>query len=185
MNIYQKMNEVKIALQAKSLKKSGKNTFAKYDYYELADFLPTLVSLCDGVKIHCAISFTADTATLIITNVEKPDEQIIITSPMGSADLKGCHVVQNIGAVETYQRRYLYCAAFDIVEHDALDATTGKQEPKQPATQAPKSEKVMCECGKPISFGKVDPKKWIEKSKTTYGAVLCKGCIDKKKAMAE
>ena len=44
---------------------------------------------------------------------------------MGSAQLKGCHIVQNIGAVETYQRRYLYVSALAIVEHDALDAVTG------------------------------------------------------------
>jgi len=50
---------------------------------------------------------------------------VVFTSPMGSANLKGCHMVQNIGAVETYQRRYLYTVAMAIVEHDALDATTG------------------------------------------------------------
>jgi len=44
---------------------------------------------------------------------------------MGSAALKGCHEVQNIGAVETYQRRYLWVTAMEIVEHDVLDATTG------------------------------------------------------------
>ena len=53
-----------------------------------------------------------------------------ITSPMGSAALKGCHEVQNIGAVETYQRRYLWVTAMEIVEHDALDASTGKDAPK-------------------------------------------------------
>ena len=42
--------------------------------------------------------------------------------------MKGCHVVQNIGAVETYQRRYLWCAALEIVEHDALDATVKTKE---------------------------------------------------------
>jgi hypothetical protein len=50
---------------------------------------------------------------------------------MGSASLKGCHEVQNIGAVETYQRRYLYTTAMSIVESDALDATTAKEEPKK------------------------------------------------------
>jgi hypothetical protein len=44
---------------------------------------------------------------------------------MSSAELKGCHPVQNLGAVQTYLRRYLYTAAFELVEHDALDATTG------------------------------------------------------------
>ena len=47
---------------------------------------------------------------------------------MGEADLKGCHSVQNLGAVQTYTRRYLYITAFEIVEHDALDATTGIDE---------------------------------------------------------
>ena len=42
----------------------------------------------------------------------------------------GCHEVQNIGAVQTYQRRYLYTTALAIVESDALDATTAKEEPK-------------------------------------------------------
>jgi hypothetical protein len=44
---------------------------------------------------------------------------------MGSAALKGCHEVQNIGAVETYQRRYLWVTALEIVEHDALDSSEG------------------------------------------------------------
>jgi hypothetical protein len=55
--------------------------------------------------------------------------QVIIHSPMGSANLKGCHEIQNIGACETYSTRYLWTAALCIVEHDALDATTGKSEP--------------------------------------------------------
>jgi hypothetical protein len=50
---------------------------------------------------------------------------------MGSAALKGCHEIQNIGACETYCRRYLWVAALEIVEHDALDATTGKDELKK------------------------------------------------------
>jgi hypothetical protein len=64
---------------------------------------------------------------LQIVNTDKPEEKIIITSPMSSAALKGCHEVQNLGAVQTYLRRYLWVAALEIVEHDALDATTGKK----------------------------------------------------------
>ena len=62
-----------------------------------------------------------------IVNVDKPEEVIIITSPMSEAALKGCHPVQNLGAVETYIRRYLWVAALEVVEHDSLDATTGKK----------------------------------------------------------
>ena len=37
--------------------------------------------------------------------------------------LKGCHPIQNLGAVQTYIRRYLWVTAMEIVEHDALDSS--------------------------------------------------------------
>lgn len=65
---------------------------------------------------------------MTIVNVEEPEEKLEFKSPMKSANLKGCHDIQNLGAVETYQRRYLYMNALEIVEHDPLDATTGKDD---------------------------------------------------------
>jgi hypothetical protein len=52
------------------------------------------------------------------------------TCPMAEAHLKGCHPVQNLGASITYITRYLLVMALAICEHDALDATTGSEEPK-------------------------------------------------------
>jgi hypothetical protein len=57
---------------------------------------------------------------------------------MAEANLKGTHPIQNLGAVETYQRRYLWMTAMEIVEHDVLDANTGYDEPVKPVKQAPK-----------------------------------------------
>ena len=37
--------------------------------------------------------------------------------------MKGNQPIQNLGAVETYTRRYLWVAALEIVEHDALDSS--------------------------------------------------------------
>ena len=45
MNIYEKLQKARVDLQSKGIKKSGKNTFAKYDYYELADFMPAVNSI--------------------------------------------------------------------------------------------------------------------------------------------
>jgi hypothetical protein len=70
---------------------------------------------------------------MTIVDLDNPEDRIVLTSPMGSAALKGCHEVQNIGAVETYQRRYLWVAALEIVEHDELDATNGRIEPEKKA----------------------------------------------------
>ena len=124
MKVYSKLSRARVALQGRSLNKSGNNKFAGYKYFELADFLPTVQAIFNDVGLCDVISFTEDVATMTIYDVED-GSSVVFTSPMGSANLKGCHMVQNIGAVETYQRRYLYTVAMAIVEHDALDATTG------------------------------------------------------------
>jgi hypothetical protein len=82
----------------------------------------------NDVGLCAVISFSETTASMHIVDVED-SSMVIIHSPMGSANLKGCHEIQNIGACETYSTRYLWTAALCIVEHDALDATTGKSEP--------------------------------------------------------
>jgi hypothetical protein len=55
-----------------------------------------------------------------------------IRSPMSTAALKGCHPVQNLGAVQTYLRRYLWSAAIELVEADKLDATVAEDKETLP-----------------------------------------------------
>ena len=124
MKVYKKLSDARIKLQRTELTKSGHNKFAGYKYFELGDFLPAVQSIFNEVGLIDAISFTEDLATMVVYDVED-GSSVTFTSPMGTANLKGCHEVQNIGAVETYQRRYLYVTALSIVEHDALDAVTG------------------------------------------------------------
>lgn len=129
-NIYSKMQKARCEFQEKPLKKSGHNKFAGYHYFELGDFLPTINALLEKHNLCSNISFDNDMATLTIVNAENTDEKLVFTSPMSNANLKGCHDVQNLGAVQTYLRRYLWVNAFEIVESDGLDAVTGKDEPK-------------------------------------------------------
>lgn len=134
MSVYIKLNLVRIELQSSQLTKSGHNKFAGYKYFELGDFMPTVNTLFNKHKLCGVVSFVSDLATLTITDAED-GSQVVITSPMGSANLKGCHEVQNIGAVETYQRRYLWVAALEIVEHDILDNGSIPIEPPKKVEQ--------------------------------------------------
>ena len=127
MNVYQKLNEARERFHQSKLNKSGQNKFAGYKYFELSDFVVPALQIFKEVGLTSVISFGKETADMRIVNNDKPDEVILIESPMSSAALKGCHEVQNLGAVQTYLRRYLWVAALEIVEHDALDATTGKK----------------------------------------------------------
>lgn len=126
MEVYRKLGVARQQLRSRVLKKSGLNKFAGYQYFELGDFLHPTLEIFDELGLIGIVSFTKDEASLCIVDIDNGGE-IVITSPFGSAALKGCHEVQNIGAVETYQRRYLWVAAMEIVEHDALDATTGRK----------------------------------------------------------
>jgi hypothetical protein len=144
MKVYKKLSDARIKLQRTELTKSGHNKFAGYKYFELGDFLPAVQSIFNEVGLIDAISFTEDLATMVVYDVED-GSSVTFTSPMGTANLKGCHEVQNIGAVETYQRRYLYVTALSIVEHDALDAVTGSQpvEVKPVVKEVPKVDEDL------------------------------------------
>lgn len=125
MNVYQKLNAAREEFHRAKLKKSGMNKFAGYQYFELGDFIIPALEIFNKHGLTSIISFGKETADMRIINTDKPEEVIVIESPMSTAALKGCHEVQNLGAVQTYLRRYLWVAALEIVEHDALDATTG------------------------------------------------------------
>lgn len=135
MNIYQKLNEARSRFHARELKKSGHNKFAGYHYFELSDFVLPALDIFRELGLTSIVSFDS-LASMTIIDCDKPDDRIIITSPLGSASLKGCHEIQNIGACETYCRRYLWMAALEIVEHDAIDSSEPtKGAPKHSVTQ--------------------------------------------------
>lgn len=142
MNVYQKLNEARDKFHQSELKKSGHNKFAGYSYFELGDFVVPALRIFKEVGLTSIITFGKEEAQMLIVNTDKPDEVITISTPMSEANLKGCHPVQNLGAVETYLRRYLWVAAMEIVEHDPLDATTGNKTMQEEAPAPVPAKKV-------------------------------------------
>jgi hypothetical protein len=134
--VHKKLMQARIALQNAPLKKSGHNKFAGYSYFELGDFIPTINQIFNEIGLCGVVSYDAEIASLTITDVDD-GTNIIITSPMADANLKGCHPIQNLGAVETYTRRYLWVTAMEIVEHDALDSSAPLKDEKKAPVIAP------------------------------------------------
>ena len=144
MNVYQKLNLARQDFHSSEIKKTGLNKFAGYTYFELGDFIVPAIKIFKDHGLIGIVSYGKEIAELRVINEDNPEEQIVITSPMSEAALKGCHPVQNLGAVETYIRRYLWVSALEIVEHDALDMTIGKDAPKhKPTDGSLVSEKQM------------------------------------------
>lgn len=135
-NIYQRLLNARLELQASDLKKTGNNKFAGYKYFELGDFLPVVQKIFNSQGLLGVVSYGREEASLTIINIDNPEERIVVGTPMSSAALKGAHEIQNLGAVQTYLRRYLWVTAMEIVEHDALDSS----EPLKPEA---KKKEVM------------------------------------------
>lgn len=127
MNIYQKLMEARAKFLAMPVKKSGINRFAKFEYFELADIVPVKTAIFQELGLCDPITFSEESAVLILHNTDNPDEHIAFSTPLKVQAVNGMNDMQAIGASETYARRYLYQAVLDIVEADTFDATMGSE----------------------------------------------------------
>jgi hypothetical protein len=153
MSVHKKLMQARVKLQAIEMKKSGQNKFAGYSYFELADFIPHVQTIFNDLGLCGVVSFDSTYASLTITDVED-GTVIVVTSPMAEANLKGAHPIQNLGATLSYQRRYLWMAALELVEGDAIDSAPPVEAPKAEPKPTPIPE--LKAPVKPIK-GKVDP----------------------------
>lgn len=162
MNIYQKIQAVKKELSARELKKSGENKFSGFKYYELGDFLPSIIELCAKYGLFTQITFTEDKGILNIVDCNAevvqegtPSEYRIVQyeSPLKELELKGANAIQALGGAETYLRRYLYMNAFDIVEADMFDSAEFEKK-KKAKTEKTALEKIINDCKE--AFKKAD-----------------------------
>ena len=167
MNIYQKIQAVKKELSVRELKKSGENKFSGFKYYELGDFLPSIIELCAKYGLFTQITFTEDKGILNIADCSAevvqegtPSEYRIVQyeSPLKELELKGANAIQALGGAETYLRRYLYMNAFDIVEADMFDSAEFEKK-KKAKTEKTALEKIINDCKEAFKKSDDDIKK--------------------------
>jgi len=156
--------QARVMLLSADMKKSGQNKFAGYSYFELSDFIPEIQKIFYEIGLCGVVSFNIEYATLCITDVDD-GTVIVVSSPMADANLKGAHPIQNLGAVLSYQRRYLWMAAMEIVEGDAIDSAPPVEAPKPVATQTPApapkpAQKPVKQRPDPIPPQHVEPSRW-------------------------
>ena len=144
-NVYQKLLEARVLFMEEDVKKSGKNMKMSYKYFELQDIVPVALPIFQRVGLLPVTTFTDDMALMCIINIDDPSDCINFTSPMreiapivsNSTGGEVTNAIQRLGSVETYQRRYLYMVALDIVESDSIEPNTGNNPPPTPKPTAP------------------------------------------------
>lgn len=145
-NIFQKLQEVRVAVNKICNKKTGKNQY--FDYFQLDDFLS--IANEEFLKVGLTPIFTitkkqfiksenvqGEYVTRNYDNEEIAQLQIcdgngaiVFETPTAQAKLNSNNPIQELGAKHTYLKRYLYMNALELSEGDIVDASH-EEKPKE------------------------------------------------------
>lgn len=158
-NVFQKLLEARVLFMEEDVKKSGKNMKMSYKYFELQDIVPVALPIFQKLGLLPVVTFGNDEAVMTIINVDNPGDFIVFTSPMREIEPiistktggEVTNAIQRLGSVETYQRRYLYMVALDIVESDSIEPQTGDNPPPAPKPTAPVTPEKRQEVAKNLT----------------------------------
>ena len=146
MNIYEKMSNTRLFMQEEGIKKLGKNTFAKYDYYKLADINTVMNKGLQKFRLFTQIEVQTQIAILEIVNVDNPQEKVMYSMPFIEAEMKSASKIQSWGSSVSYLSRYLILEAFQIgeaeVDVDSTEESVARAEVVQPNKSSLKEEVV-------------------------------------------
>lgn len=146
-SLNQSIISIRVSLQNAKLKKSGKNKFAGFDYFELSDFLPKLNELMEAEDINDRYYIKDGYAVLELVKGEEVNTYtmpfVLFETPVNikvdgntgeTREVKTMQDIQYLGALNTYYKRYLYLNAFGITDGEVIDSmdngNLGKAEPK-------------------------------------------------------
>lgn len=134
MTLNESIIKIRVELQNAKLKKSGRNKFVGFDYFELADFLPKLNELMLSEGLNDRFYIKDDLATL---EIQKGSEINTYTMPFVMFETptnrkedkdtgeiyeaKSMQDIQYLGALNTYYKRYLYLNAFGITDGEIIE----------------------------------------------------------------
>lgn len=133
MSVEQKILTLRKRIKELNLKATGHNSHAKYNYYQLSDFLPHTIDICSELGLYDEYSEEGEYKTLTITDTEKPTDARVYkikkteippvlpnqpTEKVGSAMQKVGNNAQAVGSVDTYFMRYLYRNLLKLTEPD-------------------------------------------------------------------
>ena len=118
--------KIKVEMQEKKLKQSGKNTFAGFTYFELSDFLPTLNKLMQENGVNDQITISNECAKMTLYKGDESQSYtipfVLFDTPKSKNGTDSMQHIQYLGALNTYYKRYLYLNAFGITDGEVIDA---------------------------------------------------------------
>ena len=128
-NTYQKLVYVSAEISKQGIRPTGVGAHAS-KYYDMKDFVPTAMRLGGEVGLAFIYDFKVEDgrafAELHVVNADNPDDKTIVTKCQAMVPQGANHgiLMQAIGAIRTYTRRYLLRDILNIAEADPVENMT-------------------------------------------------------------
>jgi hypothetical protein len=153
IGLHTRMSLIKMELSKCKIPKSGHNKFSGFHYHELTDFMPFINELNVKHGVNAYPKFLKHEGICVLTLINSDDKEDFydVIIPYVDAEMlsKGggasvVDAIQRLGSTITYNRRYLYQSAYDIVESDGVDSLPPNEAQKQPTQPEAKTQKKEC-----------------------------------------
>jgi hypothetical protein len=162
-----KLQKMRVSLIDKNIEMTGENTYSKYKYFQLSDFLPELQKIMLEHSATAINELIGDKAVLTLINLEDFEDRVSFSLPIAEAGVKGASGIQQVGALSTYMRRYLYMTAFEISEADSEDENHNTDDPEKEMNN--KSQEVKSQYISPVKIKMIE--KELERTGITLSAI--------------
>lgn len=149
MGVTLKILELRKTIKDMNLKATGYNGHAKYNYFQLSDFLPQTIDVCLKLGLYDEYTEDEEYFTLVMIDVETGEERIFKKKrieipevvPQQPSDKAGTvsqrvgTTSQAVGSVDTYYMRYLYRNMLKLTEPDFTEIMAERNSLIQAITQ--------------------------------------------------
>jgi len=133
----QRIAEFKAEFHSLEIKMTGENTFSRFFYFQLKDFVDDATILLAKHGLYFKTNFPkigpeeTDRICVGVCHDAFSDKEESFELPVVKAFIKGANEIQALGATITYMRRYIWMVFLDLVESDAVDQNPkGDSEPE-------------------------------------------------------
>lgn len=144
LNVYQRLSLAREKIKNTKLKKAGKNSFSKYEYFTPEQIDALVFDACNSNGLITLFDLSRNEygleGVLTVANVENPDDFLEFRQATDIPAIKATNIAQQMGGMVTYTERYLSMSAFNIKDN-SLDFDTTENTKSSGSKPKPKVEK--------------------------------------------
>lgn len=140
LKVSKKLQQARVEWLKEIREKSAKNSHFRNTYFVLKDILPPVTKIFNKLGLYSHFNLYKDHGALVIVDLDS-GERVKYKLPI--QNIANNFTMQNIGAINTYTKRYLYMNALEIEENeDVIERDNNDETPLVPKEKLSKEELV-------------------------------------------